>query len=155
MTEAPQVVLGPPITPPPLPGRPLRVTQEGWEQFWASPQAAHVLPAHLPALMRLFSLRDQRERFAREGLRDSVGTGSTGQLVLSPLVKHLPVLDAAILALEDRFGLSPKHSIALSEGFDDASAAAARANAALADGFEAPSEAEDEPKPVRRLAAVE
>lgn len=147
-------VLGPPMaTPSPRP-KLLKVTQDDWTAFWQSPQAAHVLPSHLPALRRLFDLRDQRERYAREGMKGPVGTGSTGQLVLSPLVKHLPTLDAAILALEDRFGLNPKFSIALSEGFDDASAAAARANEALAAGFEAPDELAEAPT-ARKLKAVE
>jgi len=121
--------------------------QDEWRAFWRSPQAAHVVESHLPALRRLFELRYQRERFAREGMKEPMSTGSQEQLVLSPLIKHLPVLDAAILALEDRFGLSPKHSMALAGQFDDANRAAADANAALASGFE-------EPEP-RRLAAVD
>lgn len=145
-------VLGPPMETPALRPRMLKVTQDDWATFWQSPQAAHVLPAHLPALRRLFELRDQRERFARLGMDEPLSTGSTGQLALGPLVKHLPILDAAILALEDRFGLSPKHSIAMSEGFDDATAAAARANEALAAGFEAPDEAVAKPTPIKRVA---
>ncbi len=122
-----------------------------WLTFWDSPQAAHVTQAHLPALRRLFLLRHQRELFARVGLDEPTSEGSTGQLVLSPLIKHIPVLDTAILALEDRFGLSPKASITLQGEFDDATSAAAKANEALSAGFAPPSE----PKPVRRLAAVE
>lgn len=121
--------------------------QEEWTIFWESPQAAHVVPSHLPALRRLFELRYQREQFAREGGKETLVRGSTGQSTLNPLLKELDAIDAKILALEDRFGLSPKHSIALSGQFDDANRAAAEANAALASGFEAP-----EP---RRLAAID
>lgn len=147
LQSVPTTTLGPPMEPPDPARGLLAVTTADWRAFWQSPQAAHVVESHLPALRRLFALRDQRERFARLGLKDPIGTGSTDQLVLSPLVKHLPVLDAAILALEDRFGLSPKHSMALAGEFDDASRAAAEANAALSSGFE-------EPEP-RRLASID
>jgi hypothetical protein len=133
---------------PPPPRGLSRAMQDEWAVFWASPQAAHVVPSHLPALRRLFELRYQRETYAREGAKETLVRGSTGQSTLNPLLKELDAIDAKILALEDRFGLSPKHSIVLSGQFDDAYRAAAEANAALATGFEAP----EEP---RRLAAIE
>lgn len=147
LQPVPSALPGPPMEAPPPPKGISQAMKDEWVVFWGSPQAALVVPAHLPALRRLFELRYQRERYAQHVLDDATSVGSTGQLVLSPLVKHLPVLDAAILALEDRFGLTPKSSMSLAGQFDDAHRAAAEANAALASGFE-------EPEP-RRLAAVD
>ncbi len=122
-----------------------------WHEFWTSPQASHVTVALIPALMRLFELRSLRERFLEVGLVEPVTEGSTGQLVVHPLIKQADVLTTQILALEDRFGLSSKASTALAGEFDDATNAAARANEALSAGFGPP----NRQKQQRRLAAVE
>jgi hypothetical protein len=143
------------MPPPPTPVGLTKAVREEWTVFWQSPIAAHVIPAHLPALRRLFALRSQRERFALVGFEQPVSFGSTGQQVLNPLLKELDAIDAKILALEDRFGLSPKHSIALSEGLDDATAAAAAANRALSEGFGDPEVVQEPRARVKRVAAIE
>lgn len=144
-------VLGPPMEAPEAPDGLSEQVQADWTTFWASPQASHVVSAQLPALIRLFRMYEQRERFLTVGLEEPVLEGSTGQSVLHPLLKAVDTLDTKILALEDRFGLSPKSSVALAGEFDDATDAAARANKALSAGFGPPTR----PKQPRRLAAVE
>ena len=95
------------VRKPPAPQGLTKAVTEAWAAFWASELAPMTLPADMIALRRLFRLYDQRERFAEAGFGEALTEGSTGQMVLNPLIRHLPTLDAEILALEDRFGLSP------------------------------------------------
>lgn len=86
----------------------LAATRDAWVGYWESPVASAVdRSSDLPGLERLFSLRDERERCYRSAKRARLVDGSTGQPVLNPLYKHMSTLDASILALEDRLGLSP------------------------------------------------
>jgi P27 family predicted phage terminase small subunit len=64
--------------------------------------------ADLPALRRLFLLRDERERAHRKlkSERDTV-RGSKGQPVAHPLVARVGALDVEIRHLETLFGLTP------------------------------------------------
>jgi P27 family predicted phage terminase small subunit len=62
----------------------------------------------LPALSRLFLLRDQRDRFAAEVDREPLVEGSQGQRVANPLARLVSTADSEIRQLEDRFGLSPQ-----------------------------------------------
>lgn len=83
-------------------------TVDEWEAFWASPLAGAVdRTTDVPALRRLFWLRDERERTATLYRGERLTFGSTGQLTLSPFGRQLSALDAEIRQLEDRFGLSP------------------------------------------------
>ena len=93
----------------------LKVTKDEWIVFHNSPQARLLVPADLPALTRLFRLRDDRER-ARRGLRGEgiVRDGARpGSLVIHPLARYLRNLDADILALEGHFGLTPRSRLQL------------------------------------------
>src|SRR5574337_1210855 len=113
------------------------VVAEAWTDYWASPVATQVTRADTMALRRLFRLYDQRERFGIAGLEEALATGSTGQIVLNPLVKHLPTLDAEILALEDRFGLNPRARLGLQVALGDAADSRAKLNRALRPADEA------------------
>jgi P27 family predicted phage terminase small subunit len=86
----------------------LSVTRQRWQAFWRSPLAGAVaVDSDLPALERLFSLYDERERAYRAYRRERLVTGSQGQTVLHPLGRMMGVMDSEIRQLEDRFGLNP------------------------------------------------
>jgi hypothetical protein len=105
-----------------------------WAAFWHSPLAAAVIETDLPALRRLFEMYQRREDFDTAGMVEPVVVGSQKQEVLSALLKEVDVLDAKILALEDRFGMSPLSRLRLQVKVGDASRSIAATNARLAAG---------------------
>jgi len=117
--------------------------RESWDTFWASPLAAHTIATDVAALRRLFRLYEQRERYIEIAAEDTLSTGSTGQLVLHPLIKEVDTLDGKILALEDRYGLSPMSRLKLQVTLGDASKSLAEVNAALASRKRSDEEPED------------
>lgn len=98
---------------PPRPRGLLKVSRTWWSMFWASPLSKAVEPTDVPALERLVTLRDQRERALRVVRRVPFVKGSTGQDRLNPLYDVIKSADAEIRQLEDRFGMSPKSRMAL------------------------------------------
>ncbi len=106
---------------PKLGGKPpLKFTCEAWAAYWSSSLPQLLTEADKPALIRLFDLYDQRERMARAFRREPFSTGSTGQKVVNPAARELATLDVRMVALEDRFGITPlarmKLGIAIGEG---------------------------------------
>ncbi|MDQ3380557.1 MAG: hypothetical protein M3546_09575 [Actinomycetota bacterium] len=92
----------------------LAATRQAWEGFWASEVATAVdASSDMPAIVRLFTLLDERERALRIYRRARLVSGSQGQPVLSPAFKAIAVLDSEIRQLEDRFGLTPRARAAL------------------------------------------
>ena len=92
----------------------LAATRQAWEGFWGSEVAAAVdASSDMPAIVRLFTLLDERERALRIYRRARLVSGSQGQPVLSPAFKAIAVLDSEIRQLEDRFGLTPRARAAL------------------------------------------
>jgi P27 family predicted phage terminase small subunit len=86
----------------------LKATRESWAEFWTHPISTITEDSDLPALWRMFDLRDERERYRRAIRKEGrLVTGSQGQQVMNPLLRQMQVVDAEIRALEDRFGLSP------------------------------------------------
>jgi hypothetical protein len=130
--EVGHLAVVPPTEPAPDPPRPptkgnkqgtmLPATVAAWAAFWESSVAALVdRSSDLPSLRRLFLLYDKRARIEREVATSGMVTiGSTGQLVLHPLEKQLPVIDGQITALEDRFGLTPMARLKLGVTFGEA-----------------------------------
>lgn len=99
----------PPVPRPPGGGTVRAAVRDWWRDFWRSPLAELVdRTADVPALTRLALLYDERIRAEAAYRRAPTSTGSTGQLTLSPFAREIASLDGRILALEDRFGLSPK-----------------------------------------------
>lgn len=89
-------------------GKPmLAVTRAAWATFWGSDVAGLVLDADRPALDRLFSLYDLRERMLRAYLKTPFSTGSLKQVTIHPAAKELASLDGRIVALEHDFGITP------------------------------------------------
>ena len=87
-----------------------------WRALWASQLAATYTESDVPALRRLFELRHRVAEFEAEifdGDGTALTTGSTGQTTLHPLLRQADTYRAQILALEDRFGLSPQSRLKL------------------------------------------
>lgn len=120
--------------PPTAPSGLLKVTLDDWSGFWASDQSRLVKPAHLPALVRLFQLRDERVRCYRALRRERIVKGSMGQPRRSPLYDVMASLDTEIRQLERDFGLTPKSWVDLGGALGDATRSLADLNADLADG---------------------
>jgi P27 family predicted phage terminase small subunit len=100
-----------------------------WAAFWRSPIAEVVIPAmDLPAVYRLFTLYDERERAYRAWRKQRLVRGSKGQLVLNPLAAQMNKMDTAIRQLEDRFGLTPKSRAQLGVTFTVAQESSADLN---------------------------
>jgi hypothetical protein len=120
-----------PTAAPPPPTGLLRASRAAWEALWASPLASTFLGSDLPALGRLFELRDERVRAFHAARRARVVLGSKDQPVLSPLLGYVASLDAETRALEDRFGLTPRARLQLGVTLGEAHRSLADLNAAF------------------------
>lgn len=99
---------------PPVPSGVLKVTRVAWERYWQSPVAEAVDQAcDMPAIERLFSLYDMRERAHRALREQPTVEGSQGQRVLNPAHRILASADPEIRQLEDRLGMTPRSRAAL------------------------------------------
>lgn len=137
-----------PSAPHPSGSKLLAATVEAWETFWSDELAGLVKPADMPALVRLFRMYDLRERMERQLLKQPFAEGSTGQIVVHPASKEMASLDGRILALEDRFGITPAGRLKLGVVFG----AAARSLEELNRDFDHDDEIDADP---RRLAAID
>lgn len=141
---------GPRPVPSPPPGL-LRITAQAWEDYWRSPVAAIVTSnTDLMALRRLFWFYDESERAMRAYRQQRLVPGSTRNLRLNPVLKAID--PSAILALEDRFGLSPRSRLELGVILGDAARSLADLNAEL-DRDDDADEPDDEFDP--RLVALD
>lgn len=93
---------------------------EDWETFWTTDVAGAVAESDLPALYRLFDLRDEIERLMAVAKLEPMTQGSTGQLVVNPAYKQADTFRSEVRQLEDRFGLNPSARAKL--GFEGARA---------------------------------
>lgn len=128
---------------PATPSGLLAPVRAAWDAFWGSEQSSLVMPADHPALLRLFSLLDERERCSRAARKSPLVEGSQGQPTLNPLLKHVGSLDTEIRQLEDRFGLTPLARLRLGVTFGDAHRSLADLNRSLVDDLE---EVADDPR---------
>lgn len=110
----------------------LPATVDEWSAFWADEELRSIVRASQHAsLRRLFDWRDKLLRAWAEAdrLREAIGAdhfieGSTGQMRANPLYDLAAKADATalaiegrIVALEDRFGLSPQSMLKLGVDF--------------------------------------
>lgn len=110
------------------------VVVEAWAELWSSPLAGLIRPTDLPALRRLFDLRN-RLIWAYDAYDENpTTTGSMGQSVLSPFAAEAHRLEAEIEKLEDRFGLTPLARLRLGVTFEEGVSLASR-NAQLLEAF--------------------
>lgn len=116
----------------------LKRTRDRWTDYWSSPVAKLADPvSDLPALERLFALYDDLERSnAAVKKRGHMVTGSQGQAVLNPLLRHIQVTQAEVRQLEDRFGLSPRARLSLNVTLGEAAKSLADLNSEFTGGGE-------------------
>lgn len=143
---------GPPAAPHPDGKRLLVQTVNAWKEFWESDLSGLVLQADRPALARLFRMYDMRERLDRTYQKQPFSVGSTGQLVSHPAAKEIASLDSRILALEDRFGITPMARLKLGVTFG---AAAKSLEAINADFNETDEDEETDPRGVINITGTE
>lgn len=117
-------------------------TQADWHEFWTTPEAGGVTTGSLPALRRLFVLRDQAAR-AWAGYDDEpMQEGSKGQQVLNPLGRQAIAIEQQIARLEDDFGLTPRARLRLNVTLAESAEAIERTAAAVARLSEAEEQAQ-------------
>ncbi len=117
-----------PVNAPEPPAGLSVASRAAWGRLWASPLARAFAESDLPALERLFLLRNERDRSFRAAGRSRLVAGSQGQPVLSPLLGYVASLDAEIRQLEDRFGLSPRARLQLGVTLGEATRSLAELN---------------------------
>ncbi len=98
---------GLPATPVPPPTW-LKGTKDEWAAFFTSDQARALDGATLPGVFRLFEMRDLQSRSWARYKKQPYLDGSRGQPVANPAFDEAMALERAIIALEDRYGVSLK-----------------------------------------------
>ena len=118
--------------------------QSHWETFWKS-SVAHLVDrgAHLPALRRLFSLRDRRIMLSELCDAEPLVTGSQGQTVLNPAFRAMMQVCAEVRMLEDRFGMSPRARLQLGITLGEARPTLEDLNRSLGEEVDADGDEED------------
>ena len=106
--DAVNVVVAPVDVAPSPPALKYSALVDEWLELWAHPLARTIVATDVPALRRLFEMRDELHELTDDIRLSPLVEGSLGQLVLNPLHKRAQALEKAIAALEDRFGLTPK-----------------------------------------------
>lgn len=81
--------------------------QNEWASFWITDVSQAVAESDIPALYRLFELRNTERIYHEEAKSNPLVLGSQGQDVLNPLLRQADSLRSEIRQLEDRFGLNP------------------------------------------------
>lgn len=104
-------------------------TRTQWIEFWESEVAGILTATHLPAVYRLFELRDAQARALRLYKREPMVQGSMKQPVVNPAMGTVQALEKDIRALEDRLGLTPKAQANLGIAIGEARMTAAQLNA--------------------------
>jgi hypothetical protein len=105
-----------------------------WDEFWSSDVAQAIEVEHLPALRRLFEMRDLQSRAWERYRAQPYVDGSMGQPVTNPAFAEATKLESACVALEDRLGLSPKARANLGIAIGQAALTAADLNRMAQEG---------------------
>lgn len=93
---------------PAAPAGLLKDSRTRWEAYWRSAVSSAVdLNADLGLVERWIRSVDEWHRAYRDFRKSRVTTGSTGQLVLSPLAKLISQLEGEISRCEQQLGLTP------------------------------------------------
>jgi hypothetical protein len=126
--RAPVVPVAGRVVAPPAATSWLKTTKQEWEALFSSDLGRTVDGTSLPGLMRLFEMRDlQRRAWIRYKRRPYVD-GSQGQPVANPAFGEAMTLERAIVALEDRYGVSLKAMANLGVAVGQAKLTAAELN---------------------------
>jgi P27 family predicted phage terminase small subunit len=137
------------VDPRSIPTPPAHLTErwiKSWEVFWASPFAQVVQPAQYPALERLFSMYEERERMDTYLREEPMTVGSQGQKILNPMYRQRTAVDAEIRQLEDRFGLHPKAGLQLGIVYGEAARSLEELNARITNATIAEANSEADPR---------
>ena len=137
------------IDPRSVPTPPAHLTErwvKSWTVFWASPFAQVVQPAQYPALERLFSMYEERERMDTYLREEPMTVGSQGQKILNPMYRQRTAVDAEIRQLEDRFGLHPKAGLQLGIVYGEAARSLEELNARITNATIAEANSEVDPR---------
>lgn len=98
--------------------------REEWHSLWATElaQRTYDLRSDRAALERLFRLRSEVAALENMVTKSNswLVKSPTGQLTRNPLTRQIAELRGEILALEDRFGLSPQARLKLGIALGDA-----------------------------------
>ncbi len=103
-------------------------TKDAWVEYWSSEVSGAAESVDLSALRRLFTMRDMQAACWARYEKDPYVDGSKGQPVANPSLDDALKLERAIVALEDRLGLSPKARANLSMAIGQAALTAADLN---------------------------
>ena len=96
-------------------------TVEQWRAWWASDVARMIdVASESPIVRRCFDLLDQAAKFEAEGRLQPMVKGSTGQMVINPLLKHAQALRDEARRDEAVLGRGPKRRLDLGIKFGDA-----------------------------------
>jgi phage terminase small subunit len=137
------------VDPRSIPTPPAHLTErwvKSWEIFWASPFAQVVQPAQYPALERLFSMYEERDRMDVYLREEPMSVGSQGQKILNPMYRQRTAVDAEIRQLEDRFGLHPKAGLQLGIVYGEAARSLEELNARITNATIAEANNESDPR---------
>ena len=137
------------VDPRSIPTPPAHLTErwvKSWEVFWASPFAQVVQPAQYPALERLFSMYEERDRMDVYLREEPMSVGSQGQKILNPMYRQRTAVDAEIRQLEDRFGLHPKAGLQLGIVYGEAARSLEELNARITNATIAEANNESDPR---------
>lgn len=92
-----------------------------WDAWWASDVARMIdVASEAPIVFRCFDLLDQAARFEAVGRSEPLVEGSTGQMVINPLLKHAQGLRDEARRDEAVLGRGPKRRLDLGIKFGDA-----------------------------------
>lgn len=86
----------------------LASTKVEWAEFFGSDQAQALDGSTVPGVRRLFEMRDLQSRAWVRYKKEPYVDGSQGQPVANPAFDEAMKLERAIVALEDRYGVSLK-----------------------------------------------
>lgn len=125
-----------------------------WDAWWASDVARMIdVASEAPIVFRCFDLLDQAARFEEVGRSEPLVEGSTGQMVINPLLKHAQGLRDEARRDEAVLGRGPKRRLDLGIKFGDAARSLDDVNRRLGGGNRNGSGAEPPKDP--RLEAVD
>lgn len=119
-----------------------------WESWWGSDVARLVDPeSETPIVRRLFDVLNQAAEFEAAGRLEPMVAGSTGQLVINPLLKHAQGLRDEARRDESVLGRGPKRRLDLGIKFGDAARSLDDINRRLTGGSDSgPTPAPQDPR---------
>lgn len=125
-----------------------------WHSWWGSEVARLIEPeSETPIVRRLFDLLDQAARFEAAGRLEPMVEGSTGQMVINPLLKHAQGLRDEARRDEAVLGRGPKRRLDLGIKFGDAARSLDDVNRRLGGGNR--NDVAADPPDDPRLSAIE